>query len=31
MAFALSIAERELFVSIGADTLTGQVVRLAIA
>ena len=27
MAFALSISDRELFVSIGADTLTGQVVR----
>lgn len=31
MAFALSISDRELFVSIGADTLTGQVVRRAIA
>ena len=31
MAFALSISERELFVSIGDDTLTGQVVRRAIA
>lgn len=31
MAFALSIVERELFISIGDDTLTGQVVRRAIA
>ena len=31
MAFALSISDRELFVSIGADTLTGQVVRRALA
>ena len=31
MAFALSIADRELFVSIGADTFTGHVVRRAIA
>ena len=31
MAFALSISGRELFVSIGADTLTGQVVRRPIA
>ena len=31
MAFALSISGRELFVSIGDDTLTGQVVRRAIA
>jgi len=31
MAFALSISDRELFVSIGADTLTGLVVRRAIA
>jgi uncharacterized protein YaeQ len=30
MAFALSISDRELFVSIGADTLTGQIVRRAI-
>jgi len=30
MAFALSISDRELFVSIGADTLTGRVVRRAI-
>jgi uncharacterized protein YaeQ len=30
MAFALSISDRELFVSIGDDTLTGQVVRRAI-
>lgn len=27
MAFSLSVAERELFVSIGADTLTGVVTR----
>ncbi len=27
MAFALSVSERELFVSIGADTLTGRVTR----
>jgi len=27
MAFALSISHRELFVSMGDDTLTGQVVR----
>jgi len=31
MAFALSISERELFVSIGDDTLTGRVVRRPIA
>jgi uncharacterized protein YaeQ len=31
MAFALSISDRELFVSIDADTLKGQVVRHAIA
>ncbi|HZE88150.1 MAG TPA: YaeQ family protein [Verrucomicrobiae bacterium] len=31
MSFALSIAGRELFVSIGAETLTGRVVRRAIA
>jgi len=31
MAFALSISHSELFVSIGDDTLTGQVVRSAIA
>ena len=30
MAFALSISERELFVSIGAETLTGGVARRAI-
>jgi uncharacterized protein YaeQ len=30
MAFSLSIHERELYVSIGADTVTGQVVRHAI-
>jgi uncharacterized protein YaeQ len=28
LAFSVSIAERELFVSIGADTLTGSVVSL---
>jgi uncharacterized protein YaeQ len=28
VAFSVSIAERELFVSIGADTLTGAVTRL---
>ena len=27
MAFSLSINERELYLSIGADTLTGAVVR----
>jgi uncharacterized protein YaeQ len=27
MAFALSVSERELFISIGADTLTGSVIR----
>ncbi len=31
MAFALSISERELFISIGADTLTGRVSRHPIA
>lgn len=31
MAFALSISERELFISIGAETLTGRVVRRPIA
>lgn len=31
VAFSASIAERELFVSIGSDTLTGRVVPLAIA
>jgi uncharacterized protein YaeQ len=31
MAFTLSISDRELFVSIGVDTLTGQVVRRSIA
>ena len=31
MTFALSVSERELFVSIGADTLTGRVVRRKIA
>jgi len=30
MAFALSIVGRELFVSIGADTLTGEVIRYPI-
>ena len=27
MSFTLSIAERQLYVSIGSDTLTGPVVR----
>jgi uncharacterized protein YaeQ len=27
MAFALSVSERELFISIGADTITGRVTR----
>lgn len=27
MAFALSVSERDLFISIGTDTLTGRVVR----
>lgn len=27
MAFALSVSERELFISIGSDTLTGRVTR----
>jgi hypothetical protein len=31
MAFSLSINERELYVSIGADTLTGVVTRHPIA
>lgn len=31
MAFALSVSERELFISIGAETLTGRVVRRPIA
>jgi uncharacterized protein YaeQ len=31
MAFTLSVAERELFISIGADTLTGRVSRRPIA
>lgn len=31
MAFALSVSERELFISIGADTLTGRVTRRPIA
>ncbi len=31
MAFALSVSERELFVSIGAETLTGRVVRRKVA
>lgn len=30
MAFALSVSERELFVSIGKETLTGRVVRTPI-
>jgi len=29
MGFALSVAERELYVSIGSETLTGKVVRHA--
>ena len=28
VAFSLSVADRELYLSIGADTLTGRVVRL---
>ena len=31
MTFALSVSERELFVSIGAETLTGRVTRRPIA
>ncbi len=31
MAFALSVSERELFVSIGTETLSGRVVRTPIA
>jgi uncharacterized protein YaeQ len=31
MAFSLAVADRELFVAIGADTLTGQVVRFPLA
>jgi uncharacterized protein YaeQ len=31
MAFALSVSERELFVSIGTDTLTGRMARWPIA
>ena len=31
IAFSLSVAERELFVSIGSDTLTGAVIRHSIA
>lgn len=31
MAFSLSVTDRELYVSIGSDTLTGAVVRHAIA
>jgi uncharacterized protein YaeQ len=31
MTFALSVSERELFVSIGAETLTGRVARRPIA
>jgi uncharacterized protein YaeQ len=30
MAFALAVAERELYVSIGAETLAGKVVRHAL-
>jgi uncharacterized protein YaeQ len=30
VAFSLSIADRELYVSIGADTLTGKVARLVL-
>ena len=30
MAFSVSINERELYISIGADTLTGAVIRLAL-
>jgi uncharacterized protein YaeQ len=31
MAFALSVSERELFVSLGSETLTGRVVRVPLA
>jgi len=31
MAFSLSIHDRELYLSIGADTVSGAVVRHAIA
>lgn len=31
MAFAMSVAERELFISIGAETVTGRLVRWPIA
>ena len=31
MAFALSVAERELFISIGTETLTGRIVRWPIS
>jgi uncharacterized protein YaeQ len=31
MAFALSISERELFISVGADTFTGRVTRKPLA
>ena len=31
MSFSLSITDRELYVSIGTDTLTGAVIRHAIA
>ena len=31
MTFALSVSERELFVSIGAETLTGRITRRPIA
>ena len=30
VAFSLSVADRELFISIGTETLTGQVVRLSL-
>jgi hypothetical protein len=30
MAFSLSINERELYISIGTDTLTGAVLRYAV-
>ncbi len=31
MAFALSVSERELFISIGTDTLTGRITRRPLA
>lgn len=31
MAFALSVAERDLFISIGSDTLNGSVIRRSLA